>query len=123
MKDVKVLGPGCKRCGTTAEMVQTRSRQARRAGQDREGDRLRRHRRLRHRLDARHRHRRQGRACGRPAEAGRPRAVAGGLSRSMPKKKVSARPFLNTRPLAPKAIGLSAAGPRSPVYELGGSSI
>jgi len=23
MKDVKVLGPGCKRCVTTAEMVQT----------------------------------------------------------------------------------------------------
>lgn len=23
MKDVKVLGPGCKRCQTTAEMVQT----------------------------------------------------------------------------------------------------
>ena len=23
MKDVKVLGPGCKRCTTTAEMVQT----------------------------------------------------------------------------------------------------
>ncbi|ALK09620.1 thioredoxin family protein [Blastochloris viridis] len=23
MKDIKVLGPGCKRCQTTAEMVQT----------------------------------------------------------------------------------------------------
>ena len=23
MKDVKVLGPGCKRCVTTAEMIQT----------------------------------------------------------------------------------------------------
>ena len=61
-----------------------RSRQARRSGQGREGDRLRRDRGLRHRFDAGHRHRRQGGACGRPAQAGRPRALARGLRQSAP---------------------------------------
>ena len=79
MKDVKVLGPGCKRCVTTAEMVQKEADKLGVPGQDREGDRLRGDRELRHRFDAGHRHRRQGGACGRSAEAGRPGALAGGL--------------------------------------------
>ena len=56
-----------------------RSRQARCCGQGREGDRLRGDCELRHRFDAGDRHRRQGGACGRSAQAGRPRALARGL--------------------------------------------
>ena len=52
MKNVKVLGPGCKRCDAAVQMVKDAAAQGRRRGHGREGDRLRRDRRLRHRLDA-----------------------------------------------------------------------
>jgi uncharacterized membrane protein YraQ (UPF0718 family) len=54
-------------------------RQARHSSQHRKSDRLRGHCRLRNSLDARSRHRRQGGACGRLAEIGRPRPLVGGL--------------------------------------------
>ena len=74
MKDVKVLGPGCKRCNTTAEMVQS------------EADKLDIPVTIEKVTDyaAIAGHRRKGSACRRPAETRRPRSVAVGLNFSPP---------------------------------------
>ena len=78
MKNVKVLGPGCKRCEATADMVRT---EAEKLGVESSSKRspICGHCRFRHRLDAGHRDRRQGRSCGRSAQGRRRSALAGEL--------------------------------------------
>ena len=79
MKDVKVLGPGCKRCEATEQMVRA---EAAKLGVEVNVEKVTDYAQIagfRRRLDARHRHRRQSRSRRRIAEDRRPREMASRL--------------------------------------------